>query len=374
MMKAFSLLFIYLFSLSGFAAEIGREGGGGGGIKINGRVYTFAEAGLRLQDPEIPYFPDEETIQATLETTEKLDKIFPPGFQKIFSDPIFQNDHIYQKVEVVNQPLFDRLKEEYAKYLDTLPIEGDFVLPAYTEEKTTYLFPDFFAAAPATRALYMIHEAAFFLKPHAKLEDVLRLEIAVVHFLREPGLLQNKLAVYDALRGLHILRHDELGDVVHTLYLKALLDSGIDLRLSDFVAEGTVVGSNCGRKELEIPFPGFPTDAITLSHRRHLEPSFFRRFYQLSLLVDAVDDRLSPPDAYGRRYWAAFDLGCGVMNKNPENFRLSVPEGRFAVYATAIDQSPAPPSDSIVKVVEARVSFYLPGHNAGEVYGNGKLK
>lgn len=344
-MKPVWLLVCLLLSLPAFAEEeVGREGGGGGGIRIGDKVYTLAEAGLKLEDPENPYFPDGETVEATVSAVQSIAEIFEGKDKKRLYNGIFSNDHVYQKVEVVDPALFSRLKDEYASFVDTLPIKGEFVLPAYTENKTTYLFPEFFEASPSTRALYLIHEAAFFIDPEEKLQNVLRLELAAMNYLRDSKNLKNKIAMYDSFAYLGYVDNN----LSRGYYLKALVDEGIDLRLSDLLGPDAVLTPRC--RVSNRPNSAYETDSVTLSQWGAREESFFRRFYRHKLRIESkIIDSMD------------FELGCGLVDKRASNFRLSLEkyQSDWMLTATAIDTA-LNNSDFEGLVTSARVGFWAP--------------
>lgn len=362
------LYFALVFSLSAQATP-------GGAIKIGDKIYTLAEAGLKIEDPQTPYFPDDETIQATVAVTDKIGAIMPTAYRTKLRDGIFGNTHRYQKAAVVDQALFLRMQEEYAKHVAQLPVTGTFTLLAYTEGSVTYLFPDFFAATPETRALILVHESAFFMNPQATLENVLRLEIATVEFLAAPEDWLKHIGIYNAFEALKLfdkLQKDEWFagtkkvdvNTGFALYLKTLIRHGVDLRLSHFVAPGTSLGLRCGDAHGEYYNPArwIATDAVILNQHRGIEAGFFRRFYQQSVLFDHKRFYPYTDDAYRKHKGGKFDIGCGLINKTAENFRISVREdaktGRPVIYVMAIDESPAPFSLSEEQVPAGKIEFF----------------
>lgn len=174
----------------------GVNGGGGGGIKLpDGTILTMAQAGLEFPDQnqdQDPFYVDAASMRTAIGILKQLENYCPVKFKgsscKFVLDSLVKelssNDHLYEKPKVVDQKLFNRLKGEYAKYVQLLKLKGDFVLPAYTENKKTFLFPDFFAASVETRGIYLIHEALFSLYGQKiALHTVLKSEVAIVDVL-----------------------------------------------------------------------------------------------------------------------------------------------------------------------------------------------
>ncbi len=317
-MKILMLLVLFvLLQMPAFAQN------GGGGIRFNGKVYTFAEAGLKIADPETPYFPEPELIAATQSVLKKLNEILPSGARRLWPGAVFGNDHTYQRVQVEVPYLFERFKEEYSSYMRSLqPGEGAFVLAAYTESDRTYLFPDFFLASLDSQAIYLMHEAAYFLEPKAELEQVLRWEIALVDFLKNPRESERRVALFEAMAGMNLFgaTKERSDHVFLALYVAELQGRGLDIDLSYFLAPDQRLKTfRCGNLRWDlaeragINWHLFPTDALVLRDNREVDANFFRLFYRKSLYLRA----LKVSDYY--------EAGCETKER-PENYRLEMRE------------------------------------------------
>lgn len=286
-----------------FAVDIGREGGAGGGIKINGKVISLAEAGLVIENPEIPYFPDDVTVNAAEDLMTKVSAILPPVSQNLFTVAVFANDHLYQKVKVVNQDLFNKVKTEYQQYLGTLPVQGEFTMAAYTSDKTTYLFPDFFEAEPSSQAIYLLHETAFYLKPDAALQNVLRLEIAAVQFIKDIKNPDRMLDVYIAMWRLGLFGDDY--QYIDALYFKVLAAKGVIPLLSDFVGGAGKVG--------KAPMMETFAPALMEMKKKWGSDLYFSQFYRSAITFPLE----------GNNQW-----GWQLLHDEASNFKLEYSEAR----------------------------------------------
>lgn len=349
-MRKFGILLCVVILCCGF---IGREGGGGGGIKIGDKIFTLAQAGLKIAGAQDPYFPDPETIEAVSELITKIDAVQPTFVKGQLKEGIFGNKRSYQKVSVVDPQLFAKMNEEYAKYVERLP--GQFAMLAYTEENMTYLFPDYFAAPAPTRAITLLQQALG-RNPKKDLKDIFRLEEAVTTFARNPQNPDYRLKVYEAFERLQF--YDISGLAFQAIYVQWLMDQGVQLKLSDFLNAELKLGQICGitDKIREVPrtkdgHTAYPTDSLVLSARRKVHEGIFKYFYGSSMVswgpnTNGFDDR---------------DLGCGMVNKDPSNYALSVREveGRPWIYATAMDAKVLP-VDPWYVVPEVKIRFDLP--------------
>lgn len=331
---------------------LGREGGGGGGLKIDDKIYSLAQAGLKLEDPATPYFPDDVIIQATEEALKKIEAKLPTASRFLLRRAIFNNDHIYQKVSVVDPELFGQLTLAYKKYVDSLKTTGTFILPAYTIGKVTYLLPDFFSASPDTQALYLIHEAAFYLIPNAQLHDVLGLEIAVLNLTRDPQSTEAAIELYDALFALTLITeqaHDALylssvTKPFEQLTLTAFVGRDFDLKRSE--RDGDYA---CGQAPV---VNWYATDGTALKRSsRRYEETFFRRFYRTNIALTSVNVET-------RAIQTGYSIGCGLRNQDPNNLFVMFFEDQAGEITAYLVNAETPPDGSDTPPQRAAVLIF----------------
>lgn len=311
----FGLILTSLLSLApAHARDGGETGGGGGGIKIGDKVYTMAQAGLQFpKDPE-PFYVDFESIDKATEILKSLEKHCPKEYLqniKCIAKPadinkrILFNRHEYKKVEVADAQLFERLKAEYQKYVSQLPVRGSFVLPAYTEDKITYLFPDFFKADTQTQAIYLIHEALFynydieglFASEALSLEQVLKIEVAIVGILKNenPSTVR---ALRDALAPFHDYKGHKEAIIVGN-YLEYLKEKGITVSFDQLFQDTDRYLDDrisCPRRAPERSnnfkdnAVAIETSPYSLSKNRSIDADFFKTFFHTALNFQCIQD------------------------------------------------------------------------------------
>lgn len=286
--------FVLTILLGSFAieAKTGREGGGGGGIRMpDGKIYTMAQAGLKFADNqgEDPFYVDSQTMRTAKQIVQTMKENCLAAFADSacnsvvakLGEELSSNNHTYKKVEIVRPELFNRMKNEYQSFVHKLPIKGTFVLPAYTEERTTYLFPDFFASDLQTRAIYLIHEAMFSYDPKISLERVLRVEVAIVELLQE----RNPRTVRALRDSLVFARGYSVENELVANYLEYLFAIGKTVALAQLF-EGEILNTDVQSIFAKFDYEtSIETSPYTLSENKHIDPEFFKMFLGKELRV-----------------------------------------------------------------------------------------
>ncbi len=297
-----------------FADAGTNSGGGGGGIKMpDGRVYTLAQAGLKFyENPQDPFYIEPVVMRKAKQILNGLQKYCinnKSSCSKLITSldaELSSNDHIYKKAEVVDPNLFNRVRGEYQKYVDKLPVKGRFIMAAYTDKKTTTLFPDFFGTEKnkenetddnliQTQAIYLIHEAMFSADPKMTLDKVLRVEVGIVEVLKEANILTIR-----QLREAFAKVTDEKNaeNELIGIYLEYLKDKGITISLSQFfegkILEATVyefiMDSHLRNEKI------IQTSPYILSENKNVDPEFFRTFFGKELIISWYFN--NPSDAF----------------------------------------------------------------------------
>lgn len=214
------------------------NGGGGGGIEVNGQYYTLSQAGLRISTKSNgPFMFGPETTKIALQISEYLESISSFYEKELFRNAIFGDDHIYQPVEVVDPKLYEQLKRQYQKFVAQTPVKGNFKLYAFTSDHTTKLFPDFFKLDPTSQAIVLFHEAIFYLNYWQPLKNVLVFESALTDLLRDPGNPDVVLNYYKSLETVQLINFIQMAH----LYIRYVELKGQYLTLADFFGEGKMI-------------------------------------------------------------------------------------------------------------------------------------
>ena len=152
------------------------NGGGGGAFKLpDGRLATLPEFGIFIRDLTAPpqisgkvYPRPPQVYEASREVREAVDVIqtvlkfqFPMLYYSPDTLPSLRLKKIITKMDV-EPAQYDKAKGEYRELLAAYGYmfeEDKFVLPAYSDNGVTYLFPDFFNKLnDMQRAKYLFHE------------------------------------------------------------------------------------------------------------------------------------------------------------------------------------------------------------------------
>ncbi len=269
-------------------STLGQVGNGGGGIGLpSGKKYTMAQAGLKFYgNKEDPFYVDAVIMKRSKEILQIVRENCSLEFSdsscehmaKNLDFELSSNKHIYKKTEVVDPKLFNRLKNEYQKFVDKLPIKGKFVLAAYTEQQTTMLFPDFFESDLETQAIYLIHEAMFSYDPKVTLEKVLRVEVAIVDLLKEIT-PDTRRAMRDAFSMARNLSAEKADNEQVGNYLEYLYALGKTVELSRLF-ESSNLDTSYQTLLKKCNFETFyQTSPFALSENKSFDPEFFRMFF-----------------------------------------------------------------------------------------------
>jgi len=283
----------------------GVAGGGGGGIKINGKVYTMAQAGLKfVDDSRDPFYVDAKSMHRAKEILKILGRYCPDS--KLYGSTCSRNivnlskdlsvqEHVYKKMEIVDSRLFLQLKADYQTYVSRLQHQKTFALPAYTEGQQTSLFPDFTEAgddeeAIETKAIYLIHEGLFYNNHRdgvhkITLDEVLRIEVAIVEVLENEN-LETIRAFLDAFAAYNNPAEEVAGIRIGN-YLEYLKAMGISVPFNQLFAETGNLGIAMSEHNMLKRMP-LAIDPYMISMNKHVEKSFFKTFFNVTLVFKSV--------------------------------------------------------------------------------------
>ncbi len=161
-----------------------RDGGGGAGLEINGKYYTFAEIGIEVleEGTELPRKGLTEAIGIV------NNRVYPAVIFKGVKGSLLAKRVTYRRLKTIDAEKYNRVKTEYeatrAK-LPALPDDGKFVVFAYswrdpqTDRFYTDLYPEFFDEekfSTRQQALTLIHEARIRNFNEASLEQIVNVD------------------------------------------------------------------------------------------------------------------------------------------------------------------------------------------------------
>jgi len=269
----------------------GVNGGGGGGIMINGVFYTLAQAGLKLQDDPIPGFDlDSETVSTTVSILREIENVLPAPDRPMLRKIVFGSDHIYKKLKLVDPKLFNSVRAQYAKYVASLKAPAVFDLIAYTgKDRVTYLLPGWDEASLEARALFLLtHESSYFVNPNEKLENILRTEIALYEFHRSPSDPDRMMSLYKSMATVGLLSWQRKSqgaywDFTQTYYLHTLALKGIQVRVGNILQKSDILAI-----VKRVNPNGLQTDVEQLQAGNKLDPNFFSIFFRTHVGVQGI--------------------------------------------------------------------------------------
>jgi hypothetical protein len=278
-MNPFNLaLIITALSFGTWAFAGPGDAGGGAGITVGGKFYTLAQAGLKIDPKAERYFPDQQTLAASMVLLKDIESILPDGYKHSVRNAAFGNQHQFERLLVADPASYNKIKSEYQKYINMTPLKGEFKLIGFTKNKVTYLLPDWDTTPPEARALFLVtHESAYFHKTNQSLEAILRFESAVLNLHQSPADPDRMMAVYDSLWELNFISLD----LVIPFYVYTLGLKGISITLDAFFefskGEGCLVEGTGGAPQADLH-----TSPLAISAHRSVDPQFFSRFYRTS--------------------------------------------------------------------------------------------
>lgn len=220
---------ILLLSISAnvFAGDFG-AGNGGGGICINGRCLTLAEAGIVLEDfadGSRNYNINRDVIHKVREIIYSL-PIRLSDKSRIFSKVIDAKSS-FKKVKSVDPSKYEKVLKYYKDLYADVPGSEDITLLAISDQENsgpaeglqkdkheTFLLPNYFKSSILTKALTLIHEASVRGKSSNFLEPALRFDEQIYFYIND----DNSFSKGKLLRLSNELQYMKYFDIAMNIY------------------------------------------------------------------------------------------------------------------------------------------------------------
>lgn len=148
------------------AVDGGGSTGGGGGICINQKCMTLAQAGMAPSDPSVNApLADRPAPAVSKELANKYSEIYSSVYKKApFTSVVLSIDETdliskFERVNVYDPQAIERIKEQYKQIMAAAQFPTDNLeLFAVSNADKTYLLPKFYSLSPTSQVLIMFHE------------------------------------------------------------------------------------------------------------------------------------------------------------------------------------------------------------------------